>query len=76
LRLLQWEVMCSVFMGSIIFSLISSFVYINNDIKDAEEDALHPRKRNRPIAAGLISKQRAFHWNWVANTCFFFTFYC
>jgi 4-hydroxybenzoate polyprenyltransferase len=60
LRLLQWEFMCSVFVGSIIFSLISSFVYINNDIKDAEEDALHPRKKYRPIAAGLISKQRAF----------------
>ena len=54
LRLLQWDFMCSVLVGSFIFSLISSFVYINNDIKDAEEDALHPRKKYRPIASGLI----------------------
>lgn len=52
--------MFSVLIGAFIFSLISSFVYINNDIKDAEEDALHPRKKFRPIAAGLISKKRAF----------------
>ena len=60
LRLLQWDFMFSVLIGAFIFSLISSFVYINNDIKDAEEDALHPRKKFRPIAAGLISKKRAF----------------
>jgi len=60
LCLLQWDFMCSVLVGSFIFSLISSFVYINNDIKDAEEDALHPRKKYRPIASGLISKKRAF----------------
>ncbi|MFM7595033.1 MAG: UbiA prenyltransferase family protein [Flavobacteriales bacterium] len=60
LHLLQWNVMYSVFMGTFVFSLISSFVYINNDIKDAGEDALHPRKKHRPIAAGLISKTRAF----------------
>lgn len=60
LRLFQWDFMCSVLIGAFIFSLISSFVYINNDIKDAEKDSLHPRKKHRPIAAGLISKRQGF----------------
>jgi decaprenyl-phosphate phosphoribosyltransferase len=60
LRLLQWDNISSILVGTLVFSLISSFVYIINDIKDAEEDILHPRKKNRPIASGQISKQQAF----------------
>ncbi len=37
------------------FSLMSSFIYIINDIFDRETDRLHPVKRRRPIAAGEIS---------------------
>jgi 4-hydroxybenzoate polyprenyltransferase len=39
----------------IIFSLISSSVYIINDIFDVSEDAKHPTKKNRPIASGKIT---------------------
>jgi 4-hydroxybenzoate polyprenyltransferase len=39
----------------LVFSLLSSTVYIFNDIADREADRLHPTKRNRPIAAGRIS---------------------
>ena len=37
------------------FCLISSTVYILNDIVDRKKDALHPTKKNRPIACGKIS---------------------
>lgn len=36
------------------FSLLSSGVYVLNDWFDREKDRLHPEKKKRPIAAGLI----------------------
>lgn len=39
----------------IAFCILSSSVYILNDIKDRERDRLHPIKKNRAIAAGTIS---------------------
>lgn len=35
--------------------LVSSGTYVANDILDAKRDREHPTKKNRPIAAGLIS---------------------
>ncbi|GHV28797.1 decaprenyl-phosphate phosphoribosyltransferase [Spirochaetia bacterium] len=45
--------------GFIVFSLLSSIVYILNDIKDIEKDKLHTIKCKRPLAAGTISKRSA-----------------
>ncbi|NWF90037.1 MAG: decaprenyl-phosphate phosphoribosyltransferase [Ignavibacteriaceae bacterium] len=48
-------------LGFIIFSLISSSIYIINDIIDLEKDRLHPSKKFRPIAASQISKNKALN---------------
>lgn len=41
--------------AALLFCLISSGVYLLNDVRDATADRLHPTKRFRPIAAGRIS---------------------
>ena len=38
-----------------IFCLVTSAVYLVNDVLDAAHDRHHPRKRHRPIAAGVVS---------------------
>lgn len=43
----------------IIFCLLSSSVYLFNDVMDIEADRNHPTKKNRPIAAGKISPKTA-----------------
>ncbi|MFH1746859.1 MAG: decaprenyl-phosphate phosphoribosyltransferase [Planctomycetota bacterium] len=46
-------------LAFICFSLLSSCVYIINDIHDRNEDQSHPRKCKRPLAAGLIGVRSA-----------------
>lgn len=59
-HLFDKEYFLAVVASFFIFSLASSSVYIINDIFDANEDALHPVKRNRPIANGSIKKSSAY----------------
>lgn len=41
------------------FALASSGCYVVNDLRDAEADRLHPRKRRRPIASGRVTPSTA-----------------
>ena len=49
----------SVVFCFIAFCLLSSAVYVINDIVDADYDRKHPINNKRPIAAGQISKRMA-----------------
>ncbi len=46
--------------GFLAFCLLASSVYTLNDLRDVGRDRLHPRKRNRPLPSGRISKGGAF----------------
>lgn len=46
-------------LGFAAFCLVSSAGYIFNDVKDIEEDAAHPEKKNRPLPSGSISRTTA-----------------
>lgn len=41
-------------MAFAIFCLLSSSIYLLNDIRDVEADRAHPRKQHRPIASGAL----------------------
>jgi len=42
-----------------LFSLLSSSIYLLNDVLDVEKDRQHPTKRHRPIASGALSPRVA-----------------
>jgi len=53
-RLTDPKVVWLVFLAFVAFCLAASAIYLINDVLDAEADRAHPRKRNRPIASGLV----------------------
>lgn len=53
------ELIKETFLGFIAFSLISSFIYILNDLMDIENDRMHPVKKSRPLASGKVSINNA-----------------
>jgi 4-hydroxybenzoate polyprenyltransferase len=57
-----WDLLLRTTATFACFCLISSADYLINDVVDRESDRLHPTKRNRPIAAGLLSPSAAVIW--------------
>ena len=56
------EAVLRVSVGFLIFCVLSGVVYTINDLRDVEQDRLHPLKRLRPIACGMISSRSAIVW--------------
>lgn len=52
--------LATVILAAIFFSLGSSAVYVFNDLADMGSDRLHPKKKHRPLAAGIISPRQAW----------------
>lgn len=53
------DVPVRVTLACLAFCLLASGSYAINDVRDAPEDRLHPRKRNRPVAAGELDPRSA-----------------
>lgn len=51
-------------LGFFCFSLAASAVYLLNDLRDMEQDRLHPVKRLRPIASGEVDPA---HVPWISG---------
>ena len=60
LELFKWGRFLQAVILALSFCLVSSAIYVLNDISDVEKDRKHAVKRNRPIASGQIPIPRAW----------------
>lgn len=51
----EWPVLARTFICFAAFCLTASGIYMINDALDVTNDRAHPRKRTRPVAAGIVS---------------------
>ncbi|MEI6622314.1 MAG: decaprenyl-phosphate phosphoribosyltransferase [Actinomycetes bacterium] len=57
--LLNPQVMIATLVAFVAFSCAASSIYMINDVLDVEADRAHPKKRFRPVAAGLVAPRTA-----------------
>ncbi len=67
LHLFEADYFLTTLKAFIIFCLASSFIYIINDIIDTKADAVHPKKKFRPLPSGKISNKAA----WITSIVIF-----
>jgi 4-hydroxybenzoate polyprenyltransferase len=58
-KLLESNLWLTLILGFIVLCLVSSIIYIINDIVDRKADRSHPKKRNRPLASGRVKPNEA-----------------
>ncbi|MCW1969520.1 MAG: decaprenyl-phosphate phosphoribosyltransferase [Anaerolineae bacterium] len=61
-KLFMMPPLLNTLIGFGVLCFLSSVVYLVNDAVDAPQDRLHPKKKNRPIAKGIISVPLAIGW--------------
>lgn len=64
----DWKLRGSVLLAAAGFCLLSSCVYILNDVIDREADRAHRLKRSRPLASGAVSLGQAYALALVCGT--------
>lgn len=50
------------------FCATASALYLRNDLADIDSDRQHPRKRHRPIAAGIVPRRTASIASWALGS--------
>jgi 4-hydroxybenzoate polyprenyltransferase len=58
-QLTNWPALLRIVAGFILFCLLSSIIYIINDLVDLEADRNHPKKRLRPLPSGALKVSTA-----------------
>jgi 4-hydroxybenzoate polyprenyltransferase len=53
-QLTNWPALGRIALGFVVFCLLSSLIYITNDLVDLEADRNHPQKRLRPLPSGQL----------------------
>ena len=56
----KWGAAIAAFVA---YCAASSAAYLFNDVRDAEQDRLHPLKRDRPVASGALTREQALTYS-------------